>query len=66
MSPKEDSGGGGVGDLSFRVRGTKRMRIADLSVAPVIPSCHPVSVALLIGTWATQKVIMDYDLDRPV
>ncbi|KAH8671612.1 hypothetical protein BX600DRAFT_487099 [Xylariales sp. PMI_506] len=47
---------------SFRVRGLKNLYVADMSVTPLMPSCHVTSWAYLIGAWAAEKIIQEYDL----
>lgn len=44
-------------DTDFRVRGTQNLRVADLSSLPLLPNCHPQSVAYLIGLTAAEKII---------
>lgn len=49
-------------DSDFRVRGVKKLRVADMSAAPFIPNCHTQSVAYFIGETAAQKLIEEYGL----
>lgn len=61
MGPEVDDGNSVV-DPSFKVRNLDNLRIVDLSVAPVIPNYHPVSMVLLIGAWAAERMIEEYKL----
>ncbi|KAL5093269.1 hypothetical protein Trisim1_011072 [Trichoderma cf. simile WF8] len=47
----------------LRVFGVQKLRVADLSVCPVIPSNHTQSTAYLIGEVAAEKLIAEYSLD---
>lgn len=62
MGSLQDEGGNSVVDPSFRVHGLENLRIADLSVAPVLPNSHPVSTALLVGAWAAERMISELQL----
>lgn len=62
MGPANDTNDNSVVDPSFKVRGLESLRVADLGVTPFIPNCHPVTVALLIGAQAAEKMIAEYDL----
>ncbi|KFA50989.1 hypothetical protein S40293_07259 [Stachybotrys chartarum IBT 40293] len=46
----------------FRVAGVSGLRVADLSVIPVIPSNHTQSTAYLVGEMAAKKIIGEYGL----
>ncbi|KAK3324859.1 putative glucose-methanol-choline oxidoreductase [Apodospora peruviana] len=48
----------------FRVLGLDGVRVADMSVAPIIPSNHTQSTAYLIGETAASKIIAEYKLDE--
>lgn len=48
-------------DATFRVRGIRNLRIADMSVTPFLPSAHPVATAYLIGQTAAEKLIAEYE-----
>ncbi|KAJ3495489.1 hypothetical protein NLG97_g3358 [Lecanicillium saksenae] len=61
MGPMEDDGNSVV-DPSFKVRNLDNLRVVDLSVAPVIPNYHPVSMVLLLGAWAAERMINEYNL----
>ncbi|EED22631.1 glucose-methanol-choline (gmc) oxidoreductase, putative [Talaromyces stipitatus ATCC 10500] len=56
MGPLDDESDRMV-DPFFRVRRFENLRIADPGVVPVMPNCHPASVALLIGAWASERII---------
>lgn len=62
MGPENDSNEDSAIDTHFKVRGVENLRVADLSVAPIIPNFHPVSMALLIGAWAAERMIAEYGL----
>lgn len=48
----------------FRVKGLQGLRVVDLSVLPFLLSCHPVSIAYLVGEIAVEKIIDEYELNR--
>lgn len=50
-------------DTSFRLKGLKGLRCADMSVTPFLPSPHPVAMAYMIGETAAEKMIEEYKLD---
>ncbi|KAI0012721.1 hypothetical protein F4779DRAFT_614168 [Xylariaceae sp. FL0662B] len=49
-------------DSDFRLRGFDHLRVADMSVAPVLASCHVQAVAYAIGITCAEKLIAEYDL----
>lgn len=51
-----------VVDKHFRVKGIKGLRVADLSVAAVLPNNHTQSTAYLVGEIAAEKLIAEYNL----
>ncbi|KAI2623188.1 GMC oxidoreductase [Hypoxylon sp. NC1633] len=51
-----------VVDSDFRVRGFRNLRVADMSVVPVLASCHTQSVAYLTGLTAADKLLAEYGL----
>jgi choline dehydrogenase-like flavoprotein len=53
-----------VVDTAFRVRGAEGLRVADLSVTPLLPNCHTVSTGYLIGNAAAERLIAEYGLDN--
>ncbi|KAF1993016.1 GMC oxidoreductase [Amniculicola lignicola CBS 123094] len=50
-------------DTSLRVYGIEGLRVADLSVIPVLPNNHTQSTAYLIGQKASEILIAEYHLD---
>jgi choline dehydrogenase-like flavoprotein len=46
-----------VVDTSFRVFGVQRLRVADMSIMPFLPSSHTQTYAYLIGVVAAEKLI---------
>lgn len=44
----------------FRVMGLQKLRVADLSSLPILPNCHPQSVAYLVGLTAAERIMADY------
>lgn len=53
-----------VVDRDFRVLGVAGLRVADMSVAPVLPSCHIQAVAYVTGMACADKLVAEYGLDR--
>ncbi|KAJ6440108.1 glucose-methanol-choline (gmc) oxidoreductase [Purpureocillium lavendulum] len=51
-----------VVDRDFRVMGIDNLRVADMSVVPVLPSCHTQAVAYLTGMTCADKLIAEYKL----
>ncbi|OAA59655.1 GMC oxidoreductase [Niveomyces insectorum RCEF 264] len=49
-------------DSDLKVHGLKGLRVADLSVTPLLPSGHPQIVAYLIGQIAADKIAKEYSL----
>lgn len=49
-------------DSNFRVMGIDGLRVADMSVVPVLPSCHTQAVAYVIGATCAEKLIKEYNL----
>ncbi|KAI1776198.1 GMC oxidoreductase [Hypoxylon cercidicola] len=49
-------------DADFRLVGFERLRVADMSVVPVIASCHVQCVAYLTGLTCAEKLIAEYKL----
>jgi choline dehydrogenase-like flavoprotein len=45
-------------DTNFQVKGLQALRVADMSVCPVLMSNHPQSTAYLIGALVVEKLIM--------
>ncbi|CAK1366760.1 unnamed protein product [Cercospora beticola] len=48
----------------FKVKGLQGLRVVDLSVLPFLLSCHPVSIAYLVGEIAAEKIIGGFELDK--
>ena len=53
MLPKDK---GGVVDPELRVYGTKRLRVVDLSVVPLIPSAHTQSIVYAVAEQAADVI----------
>ncbi|KAK7907983.1 FAD/NAD(P)-binding protein [Apiospora marii] len=55
-------------DSSFKVIGTQNLRVADMSVCPLLPNNHTQSTAYIIGEIAAEKIVAEYGLNqvRPV
>jgi choline dehydrogenase-like flavoprotein len=51
-----------VVDTSFKVRGVEALRVADMSIVPVLPNNHTMSTAYLVGETAAEKLIKEYQL----
>lgn len=51
-----------VVDPSFRVTGLKGLRVADMSVVPVLANCHIQAVAYVTGVACADKLIEEYGL----
>ncbi|KAI0885158.1 GMC oxidoreductase [Annulohypoxylon maeteangense] len=49
-------------DKDFRLMGIDNLRVADMSVVPVLASCHVQTVAYLTGLTCAEKLIAEYDL----
>ncbi|KAJ4238432.1 hypothetical protein NW757_013060 [Fusarium falciforme] len=54
---------GAVVDTGFRVFGVSGLRVADLSVMPIIASCHTQSTAYQVGMLAAEKIVPEYSLN---
>ncbi|RDW88356.1 hypothetical protein BP6252_00388 [Coleophoma cylindrospora] len=52
----------GCVDSSFGVFGVNRLRVADLSVLPLLPNNHTQSTAYLIGETIAEKLVTEYGL----
>jgi choline dehydrogenase-like flavoprotein len=61
MGQKDDTMS--VVDTSFKVKGLKGLRIADMSVTPFAPNCHTMAVAYQIGEMCAERLIGEYGLD---
>ncbi|KAI1846697.1 hypothetical protein JX266_007270 [Neoarthrinium moseri] len=51
-------------DSSFKVFGLRRLRVADLSVCPMVPNNHTQSTAYIVGELAAEKLIAEYELHQ--
>lgn len=51
-----------VVDSDFRVQGVAGLRIADMSVVPILPSCHTQAVAYITGVTCAEKLARQYEL----
>ncbi|KAI0125603.1 hypothetical protein BJ170DRAFT_439566 [Xylariales sp. AK1849] len=51
-------------DSSFKVFGLERLRVADLSVCPMVPNNHTQTTAYIVGELAAEKLIAEYGLHR--
>jgi choline dehydrogenase-like flavoprotein len=51
-----------VVDSNFRVIGIENLRVADMSVVPVLPSGHTQPAAYVTGTTCSEMLIEEYDL----
>lgn len=60
----KDSDGEACVDTAFRLVGTQGLRVADMSVCPLLPSNHTQSTAYIIGELAAERIVADHCLDR--
>ncbi|KAI4598546.1 hypothetical protein KJ359_002957 [Pestalotiopsis sp. 9143b] len=51
-------------DSSFKVFGLDRLRVADMSVCPMVPNNHTQTTAYVIGEIAAEKLITEYKLQQ--
>jgi choline dehydrogenase-like flavoprotein len=51
-----------VVDPAFRVFGVHGLRVADMSVVPILPNCHPQTTAYVTGMTCAEKLITEYNL----
>ncbi|MBE3042376.1 hypothetical protein IMZ48_07305 [Candidatus Bathyarchaeota archaeon] len=49
-------------DSDFRVRGIENLRVADMSVVPVLVNAHVQSVAYATGATCAEKLVAEYEL----
>ncbi|KAL2177491.1 uncharacterized protein P884DRAFT_200430 [Thermothelomyces heterothallicus CBS 202.75] len=52
-----------VVDNNFRLVGIDGLRVADMSVVPVLPSCHVQAVAYITGATCAEKLVKEYGLE---
>ncbi|KAL7628389.1 hypothetical protein AAE478_002591 [Parahypoxylon ruwenzoriense] len=50
-------------DSSFRVKGIEGLRIGDMSVVPVLASCHVQAVAYVTGVACAERLAQEYGLN---
>ncbi|KXJ85244.1 hypothetical protein Micbo1qcDRAFT_56500 [Microdochium bolleyi] len=58
----DEKDGDGPVDKEFRLKGVKGLRVADMSVVPVLASCHIQAVAYVTGVTAAEKLVAEYGL----
>ena len=51
-----------VVNKDFKVKGVKGLRVADVSICPVLPNNHTQSTAYLIGETIAEKMVAEYGL----
>ena len=51
-----------VVDSDFRLMGIDGLRVADMSVVPVLANCHVQAVAYVTGATCAEKLIQEYEL----
>ncbi|KAE8154984.1 hypothetical protein BDV25DRAFT_135320 [Aspergillus avenaceus] len=51
-------------DSDFRFIGIEGLRVADMSVVPVLANCHVQAVAYVTGATCAEKLIKEYSLDH--
>lgn len=49
-------------DSDFRLMGIENLRVADMSVVPVLANCHVQAVAYVTGATCAEKLINEYQL----
>lgn len=49
-------------DSDFRVFGIENLRVADMSVVPVLANCHVQAVAYVTGATCAEKLVAEYEL----
>ncbi|KAK4151638.1 pyranose dehydrogenase 3 [Chaetomidium leptoderma] len=52
-----------VVDQDFRFMGIEGLRVADMSVVPVLASCHVQAVAYVTGATCAEKLVKEYGLE---
>lgn len=63
MGKKEDVEDGVCVDSDFRVLGTEKLRVVDMSVVPLLVSAHTQASAYCLGLVASDKIAKEYGLD---
>ncbi|KAL7782112.1 hypothetical protein V8C37DRAFT_398032 [Trichoderma ceciliae] len=61
---KSESADRAVIDPEFKVYGVNGLRVADMSVVPLVPSSHPQTMAYQIGMMVASKLIKEYGLNN--
>ena len=51
-------------DTAFRLVGTQGLRVADMSVCPLLPSSHTQATAYVVGELAAERIAADHCLHR--
>ncbi|KAK8138560.1 FAD/NAD(P)-binding protein [Apiospora sp. TS-2023a] len=51
-------------DSSFKVIGMQNLRVADMSVCPLLPNNHTQSTAYIIGEIAAEKIVAEHGLNQ--
>lgn len=49
-------------DSNFSVAGLKKLRVADMSVAPLLFNNHPQSTAYVMGATLAEKLVKEYGM----
>jgi choline dehydrogenase-like flavoprotein len=49
-------------DNDFRLMGIEGLRVADMSVLPILPNCHTQAVAYVTGITCAEKLVSEYNL----
>lgn len=60
MGKKDDTDA--VVDSDFRLKGIEGLRVADMSVVPMLANCHVQAVAYVTGATCAEKLIHEYQL----
>lgn len=60
---KDEKADNAVVDTKLRVFGVQKLRVADMSVVPIIPNNHTQTTAYLVGLTMGDKLVGEYGLD---
>ncbi|KAI5461804.1 hypothetical protein BGZ63DRAFT_355882 [Mariannaea sp. PMI_226] len=60
---RDEKKDGAVVDTQFQVFGVNGLRVVDMSIMPIIASCHVQSTAYQVGMVAAEKLQAEYGLD---
>ena len=63
---REQGKDGACVDKDFKVYGIERLRVADLSVLPIMVNNHTQTTAYLVGLMAGDKIVHEYGLDKDI